>query len=67
MIGYSYGVQFGINCTALDQSKLSNFVACTISLIINSCLNLILAIRSDKDHFHSFWKSIKISALYFKH
>ena len=23
---YSYGVQFGINCTALDQSKLSNFV-----------------------------------------
>ena len=28
---YSYGVQFGINCTALDQSKLSNFVECTIS------------------------------------
>ena len=28
--GYSYGVQFGINCTALDQSKLSNFVECTI-------------------------------------
>ena len=27
---YSYGVQFGINCTALDQSKLSNFVECTI-------------------------------------
>jgi len=23
---HSYGVQFGINCTALDQSKLSNFV-----------------------------------------
>ena len=28
---YSYGVQFGINCTALDQSKLSNFVECTVS------------------------------------
>ena len=27
---YSYGVQFGINCTALDQLKLSNFVDCTI-------------------------------------
>ena len=27
---YSYGVQFGINCTALDQSKLSNFVECAI-------------------------------------
>ena len=26
---YSYGVQFGINCTALDQSKLSNSVECT--------------------------------------
>ena len=26
----AYGVQFGINCTALDQSKLSNFVECTI-------------------------------------
>ena len=28
---YSYGVQFWTNCTALDQSKLSNFVECTIS------------------------------------
>ena len=28
---YSYGVQFGINCTALDQSKLSNFVECTVT------------------------------------
>ena len=28
---YSKGVQFGINCTALDQSKLSNFVECTIN------------------------------------
>ena len=27
---YSYGVQFGINCTALDQSKLSNFVECNM-------------------------------------
>ena len=24
------GAQFGINCTTLDQSKLSNFVECTI-------------------------------------
>ena len=31
---YSYGEQFGINCTALDQSKLSNFVECTINLEI---------------------------------
>ena len=31
---YSDGVQFGINCTALDQSKLSNFVECTIIIII---------------------------------
>ena len=23
--------KFGINCTALDQSKLSNFAECTIS------------------------------------
>ena len=28
---YPYGVQFGINCTALDQSKLNNFVEFTIS------------------------------------
>ena len=33
---YSYEVQFGINCTALDQSKLSNFVECTINLEILS-------------------------------
>ena len=32
---YSYGEQFGINCTALDQSKLSNFAECTI--IIEIC------------------------------
>ena len=28
--GYFYGVQFGNNFTALDQSKLSNFVECTV-------------------------------------
>ena len=28
---YSYGVQFGINYTAVEQSKLSNFVECTIN------------------------------------
>ena len=31
---YSYGVQFGINCAALNQSKLGNFVGCTIIMII---------------------------------
>ena len=31
---YSYGVQFGINRTALDLSKLSNFVECTIITVI---------------------------------
>ena len=31
---YSYGVQFGINCTALDLSKLTNFVECTIIAVI---------------------------------
>ena len=29
---YSYGVQFGINRTALNQSKLSNFAECTIKV-----------------------------------
>ena len=32
--GYSYEVQFGINWTALDQSKLSNFDKCTIKGVI---------------------------------
>ena len=36
---YSYGVQFGINCTALDQSKLSNFVECTIKSVIILVIN----------------------------
>ena len=27
---FSYGVQFGINCTALNQSKLSTLVECTV-------------------------------------
>ena len=30
---YSYGVQFGINCAALDQSELSNFVECIVKYI----------------------------------
>ena len=29
-----YNLEFGINCTALDQLKLSNFVECTINQII---------------------------------
>ena len=36
-----YGVQFGINCTALDQSKLSNFVDCTLKRVIV----LVISIR----------------------
>ena len=32
-LGYSCEVQFGINCTDLDQTKLSNFVECTIRIL----------------------------------
>ena len=42
---YSYGVQFEINCTALDQSKLSNFVECTISPKIRSVVMFVNAVR----------------------
>ena len=31
---HSYGLHFGINCTALDQSKLTHFVECTIIYVI---------------------------------
>ena len=41
---YSYGVQFGINCTALDLSKLSNFVECTIIIIIIIVIIIIVII-----------------------
>ena len=41
---YSYGVQFGINCTALDQSKLSNFLECTINLVIAPLSPIMLTI-----------------------
>ena len=34
--GYSYGLQFGINCIALHQSKWCNFVECTISQLTTS-------------------------------
>lgn len=30
---YFYGVLFGINCTALNKSELSNFMACTIIIL----------------------------------
>ena len=33
---YFCGILFGINCTALDQSELSNFVDCTIKHIIEN-------------------------------
>ena len=45
---YSYGVQFGINCTALDQSKLGNFVECTnnsfyrLTCIVTSAIIIII-------------------------
>ena len=38
---YSYGVQFGINCTALDQSKLSNFVECAIIIFIEKAKSVL--------------------------
>ena len=40
---YSYGVQFGINCTALDQSKLSDFVECTISHLMATSLTILVS------------------------
>ena len=40
---YSYGIQLVINCTALDQSKLSNFVECTIiTKILETQLSAVL-------------------------
>ena len=33
---YSYSVQFVVNCTTLNRSKLSNFIECTIKLEIRS-------------------------------
>ena len=47
LIRYSYGVQFGINCTVLDQSKLSNFVECTIKPEIRSNTTPQLSAGSD--------------------
>ena len=45
---YSYGVQFEINCTALDQSKLSNFVECTIKKTrTHSIENLQCMVRAE--------------------
>ena len=41
---YSYKVQFGIHCIALDQSKLGNFVECTIKTtmkILNNYMYII--------------------------
>ena len=49
---YSYGVQFEINCTALDQSKLSNFVECTIIIIIIKITISSLVIGLKMSYFH---------------
>ena len=43
---YSHGVQFGINCTALDQPKLSNFVECTINVLIAHLNNYSVSTHS---------------------
>ena len=44
---YSYGVQFGINCTALDQSKLSNFVECTLTVVRHCYYTLWLLLSTN--------------------
>ena len=54
---YSYGVQFGINCTALNQSKLVNFVELTIKDKYRMCFQKLLKLPklcSDKGNFSNF-------------
>ena len=41
---YSYGVQFGINCTVLDQSKLSNFAIMETSLAASTSSSFFLLV-----------------------
>ena len=53
LIGTPYGVQFGINCTALDQSKLSNFVECTIMYYYRSLSTIITQKRSENDKHYN--------------
>ena len=42
---YSYRVQFGINCTALGQSKLSNIVECTIIIMIIIMMMMMIMVH----------------------
>ena len=52
---YSYGVQFGINCTALDQSKLSNFVECTINFQSKGQLKLMFSYEEKHQNVKQLW------------
>ena len=54
---YSYRVQFGINCTAFDQSKLSNFVECTIRKIIKKARTKFVLISKCLE-FKFKWKTL---------
>ena len=54
---YPYGVQFGITCTALDQSNLSNFVELTIKDKYHMCFRKLLKLPklcSNKGDFSNF-------------
>ncbi len=55
---YSYGVQFGINCTALNQSKLSNFVECTVKGVITQVIS-----KSDVSTKHKFDFELQVQLL----
>ena len=71
---YSYGVQFEINCTVLDQSKLSNFVECTIRseiirVIWNHKYDFRPRLHDSKFNYHfirSILKSRNFMALNFR-
>ena len=52
---YSSGVLFGTNCTALDQSELSNFVECTIkseilqrSVAVRGILSVVMTAQEQR-------------------
>ena len=55
---YSYEVQFGINSTALDQSKLSNFVECTVKGVITQVIS-----KSDVSTKHKFDFDLQVQLL----
>ena len=55
---YSYTVQFGINCTALDQSKLSNFFECTINKKTPISRPILSGSSGPKERISSFVDSL---------